>query len=149
VRVLDSIAPHVQLADWESYVRRYLLWSNVRGGLMGTIQSTIQNGIYLNRFTHGGRAVADAKEALERKIVTYGRKMTYFNYVEAISHLEEIERLNERGTAPARGLRDLRKRLSEPALSQAWVALMRDDWVTRAARLARIRDALAHWGSHD
>ncbi|WP_344850010.1 hypothetical protein [Kribbella ginsengisoli] len=146
VRVLDSIAPHVQLADWDSYARRYLLWSNVRGELLHAIKRSIEDGIYSNRLTRDGQATAEAKQAIERKIVKHGRKMTYFNYEEAVSQMEAIERLNEPHTVAARGLRALRRRLSDPSQSQAWISLLRDDWTTRAARLARVRDALAHGG---
>ncbi|MET9268084.1 hypothetical protein [Kribbella sp. NPDC003557] len=146
VRVLDSIAPHVQLADWDSYVRRYLLWSNVRGELLGAIKRSVESGIYSSRLARDEQSTAEAKRAIERKIVKHGHKMTYFNYVEAVSQMEEIERLNESHTVAARGLRVLRRRLSDPSQSQAWISLLRDDWVTRAARLARVRDALAHGG---
>jgi hypothetical protein len=146
IRVLDSVASHTQMPDWESYVKRYLQWSSVRQTLLRSIQRSTELCLNHDFFDESDRSVVEARENLRRRIVTFGHKMTYFDYIAAIAELEALVELSSPHAVGGRMVRHLTIRLRNSEASQTWIQSVRDDWSARVSRLARVRDALAHGG---
>ncbi|MEU4291874.1 hypothetical protein AB0E63_26915 [Kribbella sp. NPDC026596] len=147
VRVLDLIAARVELPNWDSYANRYLQWADVRAKVLNSIQESTHSGLSPDNGLEFEDSVDHhALEQLRREIISFEAKMIQFDYISAISRLEEIERLRGSGSTGARRIRTLRARLWNADRSDEWIASLRDEWSIQVRRLSRVRDSLAHGG---